>query len=100
MQWMAVVLPAPFGPRRPRMSPLQTLKLNESRAVKLLNRFVSWLTSVMAFVVLLFVESCCIYFAYTIYNRRKYTLSRGISSTFQFIPAWKDCRRASVEGES
>ena len=41
---IAVVLPAPFAPRKPKISPLRTSKLMLSTAVKLPNFFVSPLT--------------------------------------------------------
>ena len=43
---MAVVFPAPFAPRKPKISPSKTLKLMWSTAVKLPKRLVSSLVSI------------------------------------------------------
>ncbi len=39
---MVLVLPAPFGPRKPNASPVRTSKSTASTAVKSPKRFVSW----------------------------------------------------------
>ena len=44
---MVVVLPAPFGPRKPRISPFSTRKLMPSTAVWRPYRLVSFSTSII-----------------------------------------------------
>ena len=44
---MVVLLPAPFGPSSPKISPLSTLKLMPSTAVKLPNFFVKFFVSMI-----------------------------------------------------
>ncbi len=44
---MVVVLPAPFGPKNPNISPFSTVKLMLSTAVKFLNFFVKSFVSII-----------------------------------------------------
>jgi hypothetical protein len=47
MSRMVVVLPAPFGPRKPVTWPGRTVKARPSTAVTAPNRLTSWSTSIM-----------------------------------------------------
>src|ERR1700730_3387288 len=47
MTRIVVVLPAPFGPRKPVTWPGRTLKVSPSTAVTAPNRLTSWSTSIM-----------------------------------------------------
>ena len=63
--FIVVVFPAPFGPKKPNISPSLTLKLTSFTAVKFLNLLVSFLTDIIVFNLSLSIST---YNYFNIYN--------------------------------